>query len=101
MPLDIAIEDERGRRARIFDGPTSSLASLLPEANDPTFRCVGFIDPYGNTIFNQLQLPVLIAELEELSKRADVEQRATIDRLLEFASGILETPHWYLRFIGD
>ena len=67
----------------------------------PSSSCLRFIDPYGNTIFNQLQLPVLLSELVEL--RATVpeqELKSNIDRVLRFVRDSQEV-HVYVCFVGD
>jgi hypothetical protein len=63
--------------------------------------CVGFIDSYGDTVFNQLQLPVLIGELEQMIKVcADAQLRELFAFVITFlveSKGV----HQYVRFIGD
>lgn len=66
MGIDLQWEDEKGGRldevrdARGYLGLALSLSDLDGTA------CLRFIDPYGNTVFNQSQIPILIAELESL-----------------------------------
>jgi len=67
-------------------------------ANSAVLR---FIDPYGNTLINQLQLVQLIAELREFVSQA-VEQDfchnvERLVRFLEASKGV----HVYVRFVGD
>jgi hypothetical protein len=63
--------------------------------------CVRFIDPYGNTVFNQLQLPVLIGEFQQMAE--DSPNAQLLDRLgsvlafLAASQGV----HQYVRFVGD
>jgi len=61
-----------------------------------------FIDPYGDTIFNQQQMPVLIREFQaSLVAVSDVmiqQQVADVIRLLKKAEGQIHTYAW---FIGD
>ena len=97
----IILEDEHGKRIDLIRDSRKSICGLLPDSSDPSFRCIGFIDIVGDTIFNHPQFPVLIAELERLLERADVEQRGTIGRIQEFARFCLDNPHHYIRFYGD
>jgi hypothetical protein len=63
--------------------------------------CLRFIDPYGNLLINQLQLPVLIAELEDMSRRTtNLGLKDHIAKLVGFLKQSEET-HVYIRFIGD
>ena len=63
--------------------------------------CLRFIDPYGNLVINQLQLPVLISELEDMSRHtADFRFKEHIAKLVRFLKQSEET-HVYVRFIGD
>ncbi len=67
----------------------------------PSTACLRFIDPYGNTIFNQLQLPVLAGELLTMRETsADEGLRSQLDRVLAFLRES-EGTHVYVRFIGD
>lgn len=60
-----------------------------------------FIDPYGNTVFNRLQLPQLITELSKLAATApEHEFRENIGRLIQFLEGS-KGVHLYVRFVGD
>ena len=46
--------------------------------------CLRFIDPYGDTIFNHLQLPLLLEELELHGRLAtDAELREHIRAMME------------------
>jgi hypothetical protein len=66
-----------------------------------TSICLRFIDPYGDLVINQLQLPVLTAELQEMragTREADLREHITaLLRFLEDSKDI----HTYVRFIGD
>jgi hypothetical protein len=47
--------------------PRGSVNVLLSLASLKTTTCLQFIDPYGDTVFNTLQLPVLLLELEAVA----------------------------------
>jgi len=36
---------------------------------NPSFPLLQYVDPYGNVIFNKLQMPDLLAEIGDWSKR--------------------------------
>jgi len=84
------------------------LASYAPEglplevldAAPTDSACVRFIDPYGDTVFNQLQLPVLIEELRQMGEQSnDNVLRKRLSSVVEFlaSAGV----HQYVRFVGD
>jgi hypothetical protein len=59
------------------------------------------VDPYGDTVFNQLQIPVLIEELEAVAERAtDADLEGSVRKLIEFLRGCDEV-HTYVKVIGD
>jgi hypothetical protein len=61
--------------------------------------CLRFIDPYGDTIFNQL--PALLDELRALhGGAAETDFRKNVERLIGFLEASIEI-HTYVRFIGD
>jgi len=68
MPITVQIEDERGIR----EGDPwvhADATRLLVGEHSGTCR-LRFIDPYGDALFNRLQLPVLLAELRALDAQA-------------------------------
>jgi hypothetical protein len=102
MGIDTRHEDEhRGELARVPD-PKSVFSGLLRSANLANTVCVQFIDPYGDAVFNQHQLPVLIDELQGLLSvavnRETREHLASVVQLVEAAKGQV---HTYVRFLGD
>jgi hypothetical protein len=100
MGIDVRLETERAEPIgeTISDSPAGYLAQALAAAKG---SCIGFIDPYGNTVFNQLQLPVLIRELEELQKRLPPHLSDHVHGVLSTLRSGLDRPHIYARFIGD
>ncbi len=59
----IVVSDAGGVFARFV------ASSPLPES-----ACFRFIDPYGDTVFNSLQLPVLLEELERVQRQASANE---------------------------
>src|SRR4051794_21068840 len=75
VPIVARLEDEHGNAITVDDpnGGSCDAAGdfdeLLP-FDDPAYRCLGVIDPYGDTIFNRLQMPVLLSEVDALERGA-------------------------------
>ena len=93
------LTDERGTEiGSALDLPSG----FLPNTNDQVFFCLRYIDPYGDTIFNRLQIPLLLKDLVYLKERFTTDEQRKIMRHLEaFCQTCLDEPHVYLRFIGD
>ena len=99
MPIDVEWQDEDGATLARYEGPFVTLT--LVERADPASVCMRFIDPWGNTTFNQQQLPVLVQELEALDSRTRDAQRDVIQALLAFLRPARDQVHTYVKFIGD
>ena len=68
---------------------------------DPIGACIRFIDPYGDTIFNQLQIPELTSELEKIRfGTKDKEFKTILTKTIEYINGAIEL-HTHVRFVGD
>src|SRR5436309_1073019 len=128
MGIDIRWEDERGSQLDGILDPKACFGSALVLSSLDETVCLRFIDYYGNTIFNQRQIPVLISELHALLQlitpervailnrkrmkryqkfnvlprtRTAVEISEHVDRILELANRSKDKTHTYLKFIGD
>jgi hypothetical protein len=64
MGIDARIETERAESLADVPDPRGYFSWGLSLHDQDSTICLKFIDPYGNTIFNQLQLPTLLSELE-------------------------------------
>ena len=64
----------------------SRAISIWFGAHDSTF-CLWFIDPWGDTTSNQLQIPHLIIELRVVRESVDVGTRELVDAPSAWASG--------------
>jgi hypothetical protein len=65
-------------------------------------KCLQFIDEWGDTTFNQYQMPVLIQELESiLPSCGDEKIRTKLETLIAFVRKADGETHTYIKFIGD
>jgi hypothetical protein len=69
MGIKTRLETERSERIAELLDPHNRMNWLLDLAILDSTVCLRFIDPYGNALFNGLQLPVLQKELSELTSR--------------------------------
>jgi len=97
--VDVEWQGEDGETLARYEGPLITLALL--EQADPSSVCLRFIDPWGDTTFNQQQLPILVQELDALRSKLPDGQRAAGDALLAFLRRGLDQVHTYIKFIGD
>jgi hypothetical protein len=69
MGIDLRIETERGECVAELGDPCNRVNWLLSLGTTDSTFCLQFIDRYGNTVFNSLQLPVLQSEFTSLRSR--------------------------------
>jgi len=97
--ISAVVQDERGNQlGQRVDLPTS----LLPDLHDTRFTCLRFVDPYGDTLFNRLQVQLLLEDLRVLETLAQsYEQQNAIQRIRALVEECQKEPHLYLKFTGD
>ena len=100
MPISVQIEGEDG----VPDGQpwwhARSTAALV--GDHPSTCCVRFIDPYGDTVFNRGQVPVLLEELRALQRQhPDPELASVLSEMCAFVERAVDQIHTYVRFVGD
>jgi len=101
MGIDAELQTEDGETIQDVGDPQSLLQRLL-SFHDERSSCLRFVDPYGDTTFNQRQIPVLITELEKaIQSSSDTEAKRHGSRVLELVKKATDEPHIYIKFIGD
>jgi hypothetical protein len=106
VPIVAILRNERGEQQRGLDDPTGGTFDaagdfdrLIP-SDDPSYRLIGYIDPYGDTIFNGLQMADLLDDLHRLQTAKPIESRG-LERLRRLAELCRDGVHLYVWFIGD
>ena len=75
-------------------------ASRWPSLTDSV--CLRFVQPWGDAVFNQLQIPVLLSELRgELRNPLAPEVRAQLEKVAGLVERAVGQSHVYVKFIGD
>ena len=103
MGLEIQLQDERGDRIEGVADPKNLLSNLLPpyEKSDDYPMRAG-IDPYGDTVFNPLQIPPFLFEWADVVSNARTEEeRELVSEIERLARRCSDAVHTYLKFIGD
>ena len=103
MSVSAVLEDEQGNQISSWlPYPFDELGLNQPRPQNKNFRCLCFVDPYGNVVFNSLQIDDLRRELKHLTSldisAEDKVLLAAIDALAVRCTGEM---HTYLKFYGD
>ncbi len=102
MGIDTYIETEGGDQLKELLDPQGLLSKLLPDFDDIASYCLRFIDPYGDTVFNQKQIPILIRELTAaIAKAPNPEVKIFGEELLKLLREAENQVHTYIKFYGD
>ena len=102
MGIDLHWENENGDMRQMVSDDGFFVSELITASKREGSVCLRFIDPFGDTVFNQAQIPTLKAELSEIPEdalRDDVRKhRRKLLHLIDQAAG---KTHTYLKFYGD
>lgn len=102
MGIDLRWENERGEPLGELGDPGFLVERFLPPFDARDFPCLRFVDPAGDTVFNQAQIAEVIHELERLSaKRQEPRVEAHLRAVLEFVRQAVGKTHTYIKFYGD
>jgi hypothetical protein len=102
MGLMIRLEGEEGYEVAFIE-ETDLLRPLIPSLDEEGYELLGYVDPYGDTIFNWAQAPLLINDLEraKVSKARSVEAVDLLERIIQLAHQCAEQPYLYLKFLDS
>ncbi len=102
MGLNVILETEKGERLSEAHDPRKLLNKILPDATDRSYEVIRFIDRYGHTLFNGVQIPYLLEDLKKLvALTQDNDTLLMLQRVRELAMRCEKEPHLYIRVLGD
>jgi hypothetical protein len=102
MGLGIELQDEQGETLVSVADPTNLLGKLLPPNDDRSYPMLASIDPYGDTVFNRVQIERFLVEWAAISTGAhSSEERCLVAIVEKMALRCHAEIHLYLKFIGD
>lgn len=79
-----------------------ALASALSTLDLHDSGKLGWVDPYGDTVFNEQEAEVARREVDALAQRCtDEDELAALRDLAELLEACAATPGSYLWFVGD
>jgi len=102
MGIEAILENEQGEKQDILIDKSDVLRNFIESRHEDFLRntkCLQFIDPCGNSVFNSLQKPFLLYELNEVLKLIKPEDRSYFCDLINLVKKI--QTHLYLKFYGD
>ena len=97
MPWTIILEDENGHDIEICSHILDFIEFSIDHVSK--LKLFKYLLPYGDTTFNEAQIPDLISDLESLKMTS--RQQTALDKTIELAQKCLENSHSYLKFYGD
>lgn len=81
---------------------TNVLGQILPTPEDAGYYFLPYIDPYGDTIFNGLQMRPFLAEWTRIQHENPEAAGSPIVQAVErLARTCGSESHLYLKFVGD
>jgi hypothetical protein len=95
MPWSVRLQDEHGKPVI----PEDAAIDFATIPADVGFRLLGYIDPYGDTYFNQVQMEDFLVDWDKL--RPSGEQREQWKLVRNMTTRCHDEVHLYLRFIWD
>ncbi len=104
MGIDVAITNEDQEVRQILHDSQMLIPSLVMNewGHLKESKCLRFVDPYGDAIFNQEQIPILLSELEHsAASQSDPETKAHLEKVCRLVSAAMDETHTYVKFIGD
>ncbi|HVR23785.1 MAG TPA: hypothetical protein VMU26_10715 [Candidatus Polarisedimenticolia bacterium] len=102
MPLSVVLQGiDRTRRLDEALPSKTPLEDLLP-FGDASFPMLGFIDPYGDTLFSGVQMQLFIPEWDRVMQNVtDRDDAEFMLKVRQMADRCRKHPHLFLRFVGD
>lgn len=97
----IALVDEHGAQTAKVEADTHLLDDLLPAYDDRAYQCLRFIDIYGDTVFNRLQMKDVAIEWERIAAASGSPVAPLFGEVRELIERCAHEPHTYLKFFGD
>jgi hypothetical protein len=103
MGITVVLEDETGTSLATVEDPANVLHRLLPESKQSAHvQMLGFVDWYGDTVFNHLQADQFLREWDALAAGVNgSEERRVFDGIRTLVERLRGEHHVYLKFYGD
>lgn len=101
MGIDARWVDEHGDELDVVFDERAIVREIVAAAGSAS-ACLRFVDPYGDTLFNQAQIEALFDELTWMEReRLSPPARQQLEKLLALTERARGEAHTYLKFSGD
>ena len=101
MAIDVVLQESPGRMLEYVGYPVGVSSTLIPY-DDESFPYLGYVDPYGDTIFNHLQMKPFLLDWVRLYARASSEAEINFLRQVEILAQKCQTGFCLsLKLTGD
>ena len=97
MPWTISLENEKKEILDSFHD--FSIPKTFDENKKNSFTLLKYLDPYGDTTFNHIQMSDLANDLERL--RGEISDDVLIDQMISLVNRCKKDVHTHLTFYGD
>ena len=102
MGINVRLQTEEGELVEEAIDWDEAVSTFVTHHEDMSFSCLRFIDEYGDTVFNRLQMETFLEEWESVRIRAQTNtQKKMWNRIKGLAERCQKDLHTYLKFIGD
>ena len=102
MGIDLQWEGERGNVLEHISDEQGLVAQILAAAEEEGSVCLRFVDPYGDTVFNQQQIRVFLEEVRAVpAEHLSADAKSHLEKITELAARAQTKVHTYLKFYGD
>ncbi len=101
MGINVVWKTQSGEELARVDDPGMLLSHLGDALDLHGTVCLRFVDPYGDAIFNQAQLPVLVEELEWAAPSVEDHTLRSHLKAVRDLVGRARATHTYPWFVGD
>ena len=78
------------------------IQKILPDFKDTSSYCLRYVDLYGDTTFNRMQMDQLKKEFELIKRKTrDKEIKLFIEKIMVLIGKCKRNVHTYIKFLGD
>ncbi len=101
MGINIELQTERGEVLERVTDSQNLVGRFLPPNDNWDCPMLASIDPYGDTIFNRVQMDRFLREWRALGHQSDSDAQSLVWTIEQMAVRCRDEVHLYLKFVGD
>ncbi len=102
MGIDVVLETEFGAAVETLSDARGKLSKLLGKLDNERNVLLNGIDPYGDTVFNRIQMSRFLSEWQVILANASAGEECELALGVErLAKRCADEVHCHIRFVGD